>query len=131
MYANRAHGRQETYNRGCRCDLCREVEAARHQRKRARKKYGLEAAPRVYPTVPLEPLLERVAIHFGRPADQISQYDFARAVGVHQRTICRWIKNGRVPENQLDRVAINLGWHPAAIWGVDWYIETYDTGVNA
>jgi len=128
MYVNRAHGRQETYNRGCRCDLCRKVEAARNQRKRARAKLGVIPNPRVYLTLPLEPLIERVAIHIGRPVDQISQYDFAQAVGVHQRTVCRWIKNGRIPERQSDRVAINLGWHPAAIWGVDWYIETYDKG---
>jgi len=131
MYANCQHGRQQTYNRGCRCEQCSRVEAERHQRKRARKKYGLPTAPRLPQSVPLAPLVERVAIHLGRPADQISQHDFAQAVGVHQRTVCRWMQNGHLPENMSDRVAVHLGWHPAVIWGVDWYIETYDTAKDA
>jgi len=120
--ASRVHGTSKGYEIGCRCDRCRAYEAERHERKRGTTRVLIP------PAVPLAPLIERVVIHLGRPADQISQYDFAQAVGVHQRTACRWMQNGHLPENMSDRVAVHLGWHPAVIWGVDWYIETYDTG---
>jgi DNA-binding transcriptional regulator YiaG len=123
--ASRLHGTSKGYEIGCRCDRCRGIEAQRHQRKRGTTRVLIPRA------VPLAPLIERVAIHLGRPADEISQYDFAQAVGVHQRTVCRWMRNGHLPENMSDRVAVHLGWHPAAIWGVDWYIETYDTAKDA
>jgi DNA-binding transcriptional regulator YiaG len=123
--ASYRHGTSTVYGYGCRCDRCREYDNARQRNKRAKNRVLIPRA------VPLAPLIERVAIHLGKPADQISQYDFAQAVGVHQRTVCRWMQNGHLPENMSDRVAVHLGWHPAAIWGVDWYIETYDTAKDA
>ena len=123
--ASHRHGTSTVYGYGCRCDRCREYDNERQRNKRAKNRVLIPRA------VPLAPLIERVVIHLGKPADQISRYDFAQAVGVHQRTVCRWMQNGHLPENMSDRVAVHLGWHPAVIWGVDWYIETYDTGVNA
>ena len=131
MYADRPHGRQETYNRGCRCELCRKVEAERHQRKRARAKLGVLPNPRVYPSVPLQPLLERLSSHLGERIEELSLRDVADAVGMSTRTVSRWYETGTVQCRHLDDIATRIGWHPAAIWGATWYTQTYDTGVNA
>ena len=74
--------------------------------------------------VPLQPLLDRVECNAGRPLDEISDFELAAICGVSTRTINRWKHTQRVRVVDTDRIAISLGWHPAAIWGAKWYIET-------
>jgi len=119
----RTHGLRATYQAGCRCDDCRQAnrEYARHHDRRLPANRHL---PRNLPRVPIEPLIERVVSYTGIGADRLSYYDIAAACGVSHRTVVRWMKVGTIPEHMTDRIATNLGWHPAAIWGADWYIST-------
>lgn len=78
--------------------------------------------------VPLAPLLERISSYVGEPVEQLDRYVIARVCGVSERTVTRWYQTQQVQANICDDIAIKLGWHPAAIWGPDWYVETYDTG---
>ena len=87
-----------------------------------RKRAGI-ATPRPDP-VPLAPLMERLSIYLGRAAHEIGVDTIAEACGVDRRTVLRWRSCGRVPERDIDEIAIRLGWHPAAIWGADWYIRS-------
>jgi hypothetical protein len=68
--------------------------------------------------------LAKVSAHFDLPAEMLNDDQVAEALGVSRRTIVRWRALGTLSEEYTDRVAISLGWHPAAIWGLDWYIET-------
>jgi len=47
--------------------------------------------------------------------------EISRQCGVHPGTVSNWVKNGGVPEQQADQVAIYLGVHPSAIWGDEWF----------
>lgn len=67
-------------------------------------------------TLPLEPLLERVAWQIGIDLEGLSVRQVADAVGMQPRSIQRWKENGGVPVGTCDRVAIALGWHPCVIW---------------
>ena len=77
-----------------------------------------------YGYVPLQPLMERVDCNAGRPLDDILDFELAAMCGVSTRTISRWKHTQRVRECDTDRIAVSLGWHPAAIWGADWYIRS-------
>lgn len=74
--------------------------------------------------VPLAPLLDRLSSYLGRTADEIGADEIAEACGVDRRTVQRWRSCGRVAVRDVDEIAVRLGWHPAAIWGADWYITT-------
>ena len=116
--AGENHGTTTGYSNGCRCDLCR--AAAREYGARYRS-----GGKRPTPTpVPLAPLLERVAIHVGCTVKELTDEQIAEACGVARRTAFRWRHTGLVRHSHTDRVAIYLGWHPAAIWGADWYIRS-------
>ena len=116
------HGTETSYMKGCRCTRCK--TAAREARMHRRG--GTKPEP-VKP-LPLQPLLERVSSYVGEPVDQLDVYVIARACGVSERTVQRWAKSQEVNSRDADDIAIRLGWHPAAIWGADWYIRTYNTG---
>ena len=74
--------------------------------------------------VPLAPLLEKLSSYVGASVEQLGIDTIAEACGVDRRTVLRWRSCGRVPERDIDEIATRLGWHPAAIWGADWYIRT-------
>lgn len=112
------HGTTSGYSNGCRCEACRTAASAYWRRQRARR-----TPPKPQP-VPLGPLLERLSSHLGVAVEQLSQDDIAEACGVTPRTACRWRSCGWIAERYADRIAVHLGWHPAAIWGADWWIET-------
>lgn len=119
------HGLRATYAAGCRCDDCRQAN------REYSRKYDMRLPANRHrqrqstvPQVPIEPLIERVVSYTGIGADRLSYYDIAAACGVSHRTVVRWMKSGTIPDQMTDRVATHLGWHPAAIWGADWYITT-------
>jgi len=116
------HGTWSSYSKGCRCIRC--AEAQRENRRNRQRTNRLPvAAP-----VPLAPLLERIASYVGEPVEQLDRYVIARVCGVSEKTVTRWRETQEVQARHCDDIAIRIGWHPAAIWGADWYIETYDTG---
>ena len=119
----RSHGVRATYSAGCRCDDCRLANREYSRRYDQRLPANRNRQP-VAPPVPIEPLIERLVSYTGIGADRISYYDIAEACGVSHRTGVRWMKAGSIPDQMTDRVATHLGWHPAAIWGADWYIST-------
>jgi hypothetical protein len=116
------HGTWTGYSKGCRCTRC--AEAQRENRRNRQRTNKLPVAK----PVPLAPLLERIASYVDEPVDQLDRYVIARVCGVSQRTVTRWYQTQEVQARICDDIAIKLGWHPAAIWGADWYIQTYDTG---
>jgi hypothetical protein len=117
-----AHGTWTSYGNGCRCTRCRDA-----MREQTAKRKRTNRLPIAQP-VPLAPLLERIASYVGEPVEQLDRYVIARVCGVSERTVTRWYQTQEVQARMCDDIAIKLGWHPAAIWGVAWYIETYDTG---
>jgi hypothetical protein len=44
----------------------------------------------------------------------------ARELGVHPRQVYRWRRYG-VTWAQADELATRAGWHPAEVWGADWW----------
>jgi plasmid maintenance system antidote protein VapI len=50
-----------------------------------------------------------------------NQTQLGEMVGVPERSVANWIKNGGVPDITADTVAIRLGVHPSAIWGDAWF----------
>lgn len=116
------HGTNASYMGGCRCTRCKTAaQEARRNRINGTK-------PQPVPPLPLQPLLERVSSALGTAVDQLDRYEIARACGVSERTVQRWAKSQEVNPRDADDIAIRLGWHPAAIWGAQWYTDTYDTG---
>lgn len=72
-------------------------------------------------TLPMDPLVERVAWMLGRPVDDISNKEVAAALGVTTRTVQRWVaRNRQLPAYTSDRLATALGWHPCVIWPEEW-----------
>ena len=114
------HGTWSNYGKGCRCTRCREA-----QREENANRQRPTRLP-VHQPVPLAPLLERLISHLGKPVNQFERYEVARACGVSERTVNRWYNTQQIKADYCDAIAIKLGWHPAAIWGADWYIQTYD-----
>jgi len=112
------HGTYSSYCRGCRCTRCAE---AQRENRRNRNNTPPAIAP-----VPLAPLLERVSSQTGIPVPNLTHTDIAIACRVSDRTVLRWMQTGTIKTIYADDIAIRLGWHPAAIWGIDWYIDTYD-----
>jgi hypothetical protein len=119
------HGRRSTYCKGCRCDRCRQANTEYNARV-DRRLPANRNLPRIPPRVPYAPLLAKVCAHLDLPAEMLNDGLVAEALGVSPRTIIRWRAIGTLPEQYTDRVAISLGWHPAAIWGLDWYIAGTD-----
>jgi hypothetical protein len=113
------HGTVSTYGYGCRCDRCILAGREADERKRTRT-----PAPKRQPA-PYAPLLHRLSIHCGKPVDELTREQIAEACGVTTQTVRRWTNTGTVNLRIMDDVAIRLGWHPAAIWGSTWYIETF------
>jgi hypothetical protein len=68
--------------------------------------------------------MDKLCAYFELPAEKLDDGLVAETLGVSRRTLLRWKAIGTLPEYLTDRVATNLGWHPAAIWGLDWYLET-------
>lgn len=83
------------------------------------------------PPVPLAPLLERLSSYLGERAEQLDYSAVAEACGVSHRTVVRWMKARVVAVSEVDDIAVRLGWHPAAIWGAEWYCRTYSQEVAA
>lgn len=111
------HGTQAAYHDGCRCELC--AMAERDARRQIAN--GIRGTQ---PDAPLQPLLERLATHLVIDIEQLRVDDIAEACGVDRRTVQRWKRTGWITHRHIDRIAVHLGWHPAAIWGADWWIET-------
>jgi len=112
-------GTRATYSGGCRCDDCRAANRAYSRandprlpanRGRATERGFVDSAP----------LFARITSALGVDAND---EQIAEACGVSRETVQRWRRKGRLRVVDTDRVAIALGWHPAAVWGADWYIE--------
>lgn len=115
------HGTVNGYqHHKCRCDLCR---AAIAQRRREQRQ-GRRPVQTLANSVPVAPLWARVESVAGAKIDDLTDDQVAELCGVARETVQRWRVSGYVSFNITDRVAINLGWHPAVIWGIDWYIDT-------
>lgn len=46
--------------------------------------------------------------------------EVARRCGVHPSLVVRWKQRGLTVE-MADRCACRFGWHPASVWGDDWW----------
>lgn len=68
-------------------------------------------APR--PRLPAQPLM--ALARRGGAEDSIT--DIADWLGIHTRSLQRWIEDGGIPIDSADSIAISLGRHPAEIWG--------------
>lgn len=118
----RHHGVRATYQAGCRCNRCR--DANRIYNRRVDRRLPANRNLRVIARVPYAPLMDKLCAYFELPAEKLDDGLVAETLGVSRRTLLRWKAIGTLPEYLTDRVATNLGWHPAAIWGLDWYLET-------
>ena len=120
MKAPRApHGSNSRYSRGCRCDPCRIA----HRTYRRARTSGESRPERItHPPVPVAPLVDVCARLQGVPADQLDRRAAAAILGITPETLHRWIRQGHLPEPSADYVATRLGWHPATLWGLDWYM---------
>ena len=57
----------------------------------------------------------------GGVADRPGSVDYvANRCGVSSRTVARWRGGQRIRFDTADRVALNLGRHPAEIWRLEW-----------
>ena len=118
------HGTTVGYNHHkCRCTPCRDARAEYQRAKRARLRSGQLVTKRIS-SVPVEPLWARVESASGTRIKDLNLYEIAEMCGVTRPTVARWQRSGFVSLRMTDRVAVSLGWHPAAIWGADWYIST-------
>lgn len=134
------HGRS-LYRKGCRCSLCTRANSD-YSRDYLRRRvilakqlatgaddpyagYNDNGTRRTYAYVPFAPLLQRIAGKYQTTADAVTAEQIAETCGVDRRTVHRWKANGFLSDRKCDTIAIRMGWHPAAIWGIDWYIETY------
>ena len=108
------HGLTGYRDHGCRCEVC--IAANRQQTA------DVEAWRRRANRAPIGPLLERAASVAGRDPQAMSLKDIGRVCGVDGTQIYRWMQSGSLPFRNAEQVAIHLGWHPAAIWGIDWYL---------
>jgi hypothetical protein len=50
-----------------------------------------------------------------------SNNDLGVKLGIPERTVAGWAKEGGVPDMSADNMAIKLGVHPSAIWGDEWF----------
>lgn len=115
------HGKRSTYQKGCRCDRCRTANTD-YNRRVDRRLRGNEHLPYARPRVPIQPLIERVSAYLDLNMDQVNCFHIAEACGVSHRTVLRWMERGTLPAESTDEIATRLGWHPAVIWGLDWYL---------
>ena len=120
----RSHGLRATYAAGCRCDDCRRANREYARRNDRRLPANRHKPKRQIEFVPLEPLLARVQSYTGHVVADLTDDQIAEACGVSRRTVVRWRSSRKVRAMDTDRIATHLGWHPAAIWGADWYIST-------
>lgn len=95
------HGRKGYLHNRCRCEICK--EAASIYRKELRLRNGSDVDLRL----PAEPLL-RLLEKDGRIGE------------VHSTKLKRWKENG-MSVYWADYWAVHFGWHPAEIWGMDFY----------
>lgn len=113
------HGTNSRYSRGCKCPLCRQA----HATYKLNRKHGRPQPVHItHPPVPIGPLLDVCAHLQGVHIDQLDRRTTAAQLGIRYETLSRWLKNGHLPEPSADHVATRLGWHPAAIWGLPWYM---------
>lgn len=100
------HGRK-AYNTGlCRCEVCRE-ESKDYRRQLAEDRK--RPAP---PRLSCEPLIRALD-----RAGRLGEVEYSK--------IHRWRKDG-MDLYAADVVAIRLGFHPATIWGADFYAGCFD-----
>lgn len=108
------HGLTRYRLHNCRCTVC--VAANRQQLA------DVEAWKRWPKRAPIGPLLERAASVAGQDLRTMSHRDIGKVCGVDQAQISRWVTTGSLPFRNAEKIAIHLGWHPAGIWGVEWYL---------
>ena len=117
------HGTTTGYNHHkCRCQPCRDARA-QYQRDR-RESQPVRVHQSRPSSVPIEPLWARIESASGARIEDLNLYEIADMCGVTRDTVARWRRTGHVSLALTDRVAVSLGWHPAAIWGAPWYIST-------
>lgn len=90
-------------------------------KRRGAKAGTLSPAP-MLALFPRPPLTPRVPTNdtFGW-ADEGSDSWVAERCGVSTRTVQRWRRGALLQVATADRVACELGMHPAEIWGDDWW----------
>jgi DNA-binding XRE family transcriptional regulator len=50
-----------------------------------------------------------------------NKVELAERCGVARETIMNWEKDGGVPDQKADHIAVSFGVHPSAIWGDEWF----------
>ena len=108
------HGLTVYRDKGCRCEICVAANCQQLDDLAAWRRHAQRA--------PIGPLLERAASVAGLDPQTMSHRDIGKVCGVDQAQITRWVNTGSLPFRNAEKIAIHLGWHPAGIWGVDWYL---------
>ncbi len=77
-------------------------------------------------SLPIEPLRAIAAAQADRHADTeatggFTQRLFADMIGMTDRSVTRWMQDGRIPWSSADEAAVALGLHPALVWGDAWW----------
>ena len=104
-------GREATYNRGCRCDACRQA----YSQAIRRRKQGISRRnlPERYDA--------RALLRFFDPEE--TDITIGEALRVGRRQIMEWRQGQRTLLNsyRADDLATRLGAHPCQVWGDDWW----------
>lgn len=92
-------------------------------------------------TLPIEPLRAIAAAKADLHSDEsvsggFTQRLFADMIGMTDRSVTRWMRDGRIPWSSADEAAVALGLHPALVWGDAWWnvkgdLDTIEAQVHA
>ena len=100
------HGRSAYLKQGCRCEVCKQANSV--YRKQMRDEEALIRASGIKPPrLSAEPLIQRLL------REGVDEREY-------RNNFTRWRENG-MTVYMADYWAIKHGWHPAEIWGMDFY----------
>lgn len=81
-------------------------------------------------TVPFWPLYKRVhnavlehALRWNPRSPEVTYKAIADYIGVHHKTVARWMESDQIGLAKAEEIADYLGMHPAEIWGRRYYDE--------
>ncbi|MCU1359096.1 MAG: hypothetical protein JWN99_385 [Ilumatobacteraceae bacterium] len=97
------------------CNTATELDAAKQRHPSARRR-----GPLPEPRLPMEPLIRLIELHEGR---QVPITEIATIIGAGRsgRGMVHLAIRKGVTAFCADRWSIAAGFHPALVWGIDWY----------
>lgn len=78
-------------------------------------------------TLPIDPLWRLAEVRAdmtegsATAEGSFTQVVFADMLGMSERSVGRWVSEGRLPWVSADEAACALGLHPSLVWGDDWW----------